>query len=254
MEAMRAFAAELRREKATARQSEAQGAAKQTEDAGAPAISREELGAKLAEAAPQVRDLLKSFVVELNEEASDNLVASVSSHEEAASQQSDDAATPVATPTCEEPAGEDHDAPDELEAIEQPTNAETLLQTPPEVAEQPEPREAPSPAPVVVPDIITEHADDDAAWVAANLRCDNGKPYRDIANVVRILMTHPDFAGRFWFNKAMVKVVDRGAIMLDWQIDALAADLQERFLPEISESIVGSAVVIAANRTDRFAK
>ena len=231
MEAMRAFAAELRREKATTRdntavQRVAQG--DKTEDALSP--SRELLKAKLAEAAPQVRDLLKSF----------------GGAETSAPVTEENSALECATDVSDNFA----EAPVEPETL-QPSDEEPLDLTTSDIMEAATDK---TEARRITPALIAQNSDDDAAWIAANLRCENGKPYRDIANVVRILMRHPDFAGRFWFNKAMVKVVDRGAIMLDWQVNALAADVQERFLPEISEDVVAKAVVIAANRTDRFAR
>lgn len=91
----------------------------------------------------------------------------------------------------------------------------------------------------------------DAEWARANLRFDAGRPYNDLANCLRVLERHPDFRGRFKYNEMLSKVVDRGAVMVEWRISEIAAELQERFLPEIPPETVGKSLVIAANRTPK---
>lgn len=88
----------------------------------------------------------------------------------------------------------------------------------------------------------------DEDWCKANLRFGAGAPYTDIANCLRVLERHPDFKGRFKFNEMLSKVVDRGAVMVEWRINEIAAELQERFLPEVPPEMVGRALVVAANR------
>jgi hypothetical protein len=89
----------------------------------------------------------------------------------------------------------------------------------------------------------------DAGWAKANLRFEAGRAYNDLANCLRVLERHPDFKGRFKFNEMLSKVLDRGAVMVEWRINEIAAELQERFLPEISPETVGRALVIAGNRS-----
>lgn len=89
---------------------------------------------------------------------------------------------------------------------------------------------------------------DDAAWARANLRFNESRPYNDIANCLRVFERHPDYKGRFKFNEMLSKVVDRGSVMVEWRINEIAADLQERFLPDVPPETVGRALVIAANR------
>ena len=71
----------------------------------------------------------------------------------------------------------------------------------------------------------------------------------DIANVLRVLERHPDFAGRFRFSKGMGKICDRGKVLLGWQLDELTATIQERFLPAVPEAIIAKAVAIVAHRS-----
>lgn len=91
----------------------------------------------------------------------------------------------------------------------------------------------------------------DAAWARANLRFGEGRPYNDLANCLRVLERHPDFKGRFKYNEMLSKVVDRGAVMIEWRIGEIAAELQERFLPEVPPETVNRALVIAANRVSK---
>ncbi len=88
----------------------------------------------------------------------------------------------------------------------------------------------------------------DQDWVKANLRFGASLPYSDLANCLRVIERHPDFKGRFKFNEMLSKVVDRGAVMVEWRIHEVAAEVQERFLPEVAPETVGRALVIAANR------
>ena len=88
----------------------------------------------------------------------------------------------------------------------------------------------------------------DEAWALQNLRCSGDRAYADIANILRILTRHPDFVGRFQFDKPMGKVINRGTIMMGWQIDELSAVIQERFIPEIPPETVQKALMICANR------
>jgi hypothetical protein len=71
----------------------------------------------------------------------------------------------------------------------------------------------------------------------------------DLANAVRVLERHPDYARRFSYNAEMGKTFDRGKVMLAWQVDAICAEIQERFLPALSESTFQRAMMIAANRS-----
>ncbi len=98
---------------------------------------------------------------------------------------------------------------------------------------------------------VRSEASGDAEWARANLRFDEGRPYNDLANCLRVLERHPDFKGRFKYNEMLSKVVDRGAVMVEWRISEIAAELQERFLPEITPETVGRSLVIAANRTPK---
>ena len=93
-----------------------------------------------------------------------------------------------------------------------------------------------------------EAADGDEEWARENLRWRDGEPIADLANVLRILERHDDFAGRYSFMKGMDKVCDYRRVMLGWQIDELAAIVQERFLPGVPENIVTRALLVAANR------
>lgn len=91
-------------------------------------------------------------------------------------------------------------------------------------------------------------AERDEVWAMANLRCRNNEPYTDLANVLRIFDRHPEFRGRFKFDKSMGKVMDRGEVLLGWQIDELCAVVQERFLPQVPEDVVLRSLLICANR------
>lgn len=89
---------------------------------------------------------------------------------------------------------------------------------------------------------------DDDAWAKENLRARAEEPIPDLANVMRIFERHPDFIGRFWFNKGMGKVVDRGSVLLNWQLDEIGAVIQERFLPNVDIDVVRRGLYIAANK------
>ena len=90
--------------------------------------------------------------------------------------------------------------------------------------------------------------DRDASWASAHLRRRDGVVLLDLANVLRVFERHPNFRGRFMYDQPMGKVLDRGSVLMAWQIDALAAEIQERFLPEMCEQTVFKALIIAANR------
>ena len=89
---------------------------------------------------------------------------------------------------------------------------------------------------------------EDEAWARRNLRIKDGKPYLDIANALRVFERHEEYAGRFRFNETLNKVMDKGAVMLDWRVAEAVAIIQERFLPEIPAEIVEKALVVHANR------
>lgn len=89
-------------------------------------------------------------------------------------------------------------------------------------------------------------SDDD--WSAENLRRQDGRPLNDLANCLRVLERHPDYKGRFRYNDMLAKVVDCGSVMVEWRINEITADLQERFLPDVAPENVSKALVIAANR------
>lgn len=91
-------------------------------------------------------------------------------------------------------------------------------------------------------------SDPDPSFVEEHLRKDANGVVLDIANVLRILERHPDFAGRFRFNEGMGKICDRGKVLLGWKIDEMAAIIQERFLPGISEALVAKAITVVAHR------
>ncbi len=91
--------------------------------------------------------------------------------------------------------------------------------------------------------------DSDAQWVEANLRRDaEGRIYADLANCLRIIERHPDFKGRFRFNEVLVKVLDKGTVMIEWRLGEFVSQMQERFIPEIPYEIASRALVVAANR------
>ena len=86
------------------------------------------------------------------------------------------------------------------------------------------------------------------AWARKNLRFANGQPHRDLANVIRILERHEDYNKRFKYNEVLTKVLDKGTVMLQWRVSELTADIQERFLPAIEQSIVEAALIVSSNR------
>ncbi|MFZ5618216.1 MAG: hypothetical protein ACOZAA_12955 [Pseudomonadota bacterium] len=98
--------------------------------------------------------------------------------------------------------------------------------------------------------IIDIEAAGDAAWARDNLRFEQGRPALDIANCLRVLERHPDFKGRYRYNEVLNKVLDRGAVMIEWRMFEFAAVIQERFLPELSFEAASRALVIAANRAN----
>lgn len=114
-------------------------------------------------------------------------------------------------------------------------------------AEQAAPPRAAKPAQSAAP---KDEGNEDAAWARHNLRGDQTGLYLDLANALRILEHHPDFKGRFKFNDMINKVVDRGAVMVEWKISAITAEIQERFLPMLPSELVNNALVIAANKGD----
>ncbi|MEL6112960.1 MAG: hypothetical protein AAFR20_09155 [Pseudomonadota bacterium] len=90
----------------------------------------------------------------------------------------------------------------------------------------------------------------DTDWIEENLRrCEEEYCYLDLANILRVLERHPDYVGRFHYDINMHKVIDRGVTMQTWQVDALAGEIQERFLPGISEDLVHKSVAIVANKS-----
>lgn len=89
---------------------------------------------------------------------------------------------------------------------------------------------------------------EDQAWARSNLRFREGKPCLDIANALRVFERHEAFSGRFKFNETLNKVMDKGAVMLDWRVSEVVAIMQERFMPEISGDVVEKALIVHANR------
>jgi len=74
----------------------------------------------------------------------------------------------------------------------------------------------------------------DKQWCVENLRCcEENYLILDLANVLRVLERHPEYRGRYHYDINMHKVIDRGVVMVLWQVDALASELQERFLPGV---------------------
>lgn len=102
------------------------------------------------------------------------------------------------------------------------------------------------PAKVEITPVPAKQGDDD--WSAENLRQVDGRTLIDLANCLRVLERHPDYKGRFRFNEMLNKVVDRGAVMVEWRINEITADLQERFMPNVAPENVSKALFIAANR------
>ncbi len=93
----------------------------------------------------------------------------------------------------------------------------------------------------------------DGTWAREHLRARGGEPHLDLANVMRIFDRRPDFRGRFLYDREMDMVTDHGTVMMRWQLDALAAEIQERFLPAIRENTVIKGLFIAANQeTERL--
>ncbi len=90
----------------------------------------------------------------------------------------------------------------------------------------------------------------DRAWAKQNLRWRDGFPLLDIANAMRVLDRHEDYKGRFRYNDDVDKVLDKGSIMLDWRVLEVCADIQERFLPDISETAMRAALVVSGNRNN----
>lgn len=88
----------------------------------------------------------------------------------------------------------------------------------------------------------------DEEWAVQNLRQQDGRALTDLANCLRVLERHPDYKGRFRYNEMLNKVVDRGAVMVEWRINEITADLQERFMPDVQPDNVSKALFIAANR------
>jgi len=96
---------------------------------------------------------------------------------------------------------------------------------------------------------VTVEDDGDRQWARKNLRCaEDGRLLLDIANCLRVLELHPDFKGRYKFNEVLVKVLDRGTVMVEWRLAEYTAMMQERFLPEVPFEIATRALVVAANR------
>jgi len=90
----------------------------------------------------------------------------------------------------------------------------------------------------------------DRAWAKENLRWRDGHALLDIANAMRVLDRHEEYKGRFRYNDDLGKVLDKGSIMLDWRILEVCADIQERFMPGISETAVRGALIVSGNRNN----
>ncbi len=91
-------------------------------------------------------------------------------------------------------------------------------------------------------------ANPDQLWAKKNLRFRDGRPLLDIANMMRIFERHEEYKGRFRYNETLNKVLDKGSLMLDWRIMEVCADVQERFLPEVPETVVRNALIVMGNR------
>lgn len=100
----------------------------------------------------------------------------------------------------------------------------------------------------VKPSAALTQRDKDRAWAKKNLRFKSAGPYLDIANTLRVLERHETFTGRFRYNETLNKVMDKGAVMLDWRVAEVVAVIQERFLPEVSADTVERALIVHANR------
>lgn len=89
--------------------------------------------------------------------------------------------------------------------------------------------------------------DKDRLWAKKNLRFKGGQPCLDCANALRIFERHSSFTGRFRYNDTLNKVMDKGAVMLDWRVSEVVCVIQERFMPEISVNAVERALIVHAN-------
>jgi hypothetical protein len=95
---------------------------------------------------------------------------------------------------------------------------------------------------------VEEAPSNDALWARDNLRYRDGQPILDIANCLRVIELHPDYKGRYKYNDVLLKVLDRGTVMIEWRMLEFAAEIQERFLPDIPFETASRALVVAANR------
>lgn len=154
-------------------------------------------------------------------------------------------------------------AAEAVEAAADP-GSEPVLELTPDQTTDLDQEPAPEPVPVLAPESTPEpelsvppsayherseaEAREDESWARANLRWSGANAFADMANVLRVMGRHPAFYGRFLFDKSTGEIHDRGAVMLGWQVDELCAEIQERFIPEVSQEIVFKALVIAANR------
>jgi hypothetical protein len=89
----------------------------------------------------------------------------------------------------------------------------------------------------------------DEQWARENLRWRGSELLLDLANVVRIFERHPDYQRRYKYNEVLTKVMDRGAVMLEWRINDLTAILQERFMPGVPVDIVARGLLVVSNRS-----
>lgn len=97
---------------------------------------------------------------------------------------------------------------------------------------------------------VAVEGEDDERWVRENLRFEGERIRLDLANCLRVLERHPEFKGRFRYNEVLNKVLDRGTVMIEWRMSEFAAQLQERFMPEVPYETAVRALVIAANRAN----
>jgi len=98
---------------------------------------------------------------------------------------------------------------------------------------------------------IADEGSDDAQWARDNLRQADGRFLLDVANVLRIIELHPDFKGRFKYNDTLNKVVDGGAVVIEWRVSEWVAQIQERFLPGVPFEIAYRALVVAGNKASQ---
>ncbi len=91
----------------------------------------------------------------------------------------------------------------------------------------------------------------DEEWARQNLRYQDGRLLLDLANCLRVIERHPEYKGRYKFNEVLVKVLDRGTVMIEWRMSEFVAGLQERFLPEVPFEVASRALVVAANRASQ---